>query len=174
MFIVAILTHSLTIGGPPHEQVTHANSRCTLDSPAPHQRGLFTFKRKVHTASLTLSWSARPTAPPNQIPAAANRSGAGGNLLERPLLIPLSVTGDPAAFAVLVETHRAALAAQRAGKAGVPVPVASPLIESLVQCVHRGDPYPDDFVVVPYEIYDDTPVTPEQQQALAVLRETMT
>jgi hypothetical protein len=32
---------------------------------------------------------------------------------------------------------------------------------------------PDDFIVLPFEIIDDTPKTPEQQKAIDVLRETI-
>jgi hypothetical protein len=87
--------------------------------------------------------------------------------------IPLSQIGDPKAFAAALEAHRAALEAHRVGKAGVPAPIAHPLLDSLVARVPRGDPHPDDFVILPYEIFDDTPRTPEQDKALSVLRETL-
>lgn len=87
--------------------------------------------------------------------------------------IPLSQSGEPAAFAASLSAYAAALAAQRAGKPGIPAPVASPLVASLVVSVSRGDPHPDSFQVLPYTIVDDTPKTAEQEQALAVLRETI-
>jgi hypothetical protein len=83
------------------------------------------------------------------------------------------VSQIPSSFAAALEAHRAALEAHRMGKAGVPAPVAHPLLDSLVARVPRGDPHPDDFVILPYEIVDDTPRTAEQNQALSVLRETL-
>jgi len=91
--------------------------------------------------------------------------------------IPLSQSGPAPAFAAAVAAHCAALAAHRTGKAGVPVPVASPLIDSLVLRVSDTGPVatrkPDSFQVRPYEIFDDTPKSPEVDQALSVLRETL-
>lgn len=90
-----------------------------------------------------------------------------------PVLIPLSVSGEPAAFAAAVEAHRAALETHRSGSEGVPSPRTALAIEDLIQRVPRGDPLPDAFQVRPYEIVDDTPRTPEQNQTLSVLRETL-
>lgn len=87
--------------------------------------------------------------------------------------IPLSQVGDATAFAAALAAHRAALAAHRIGPHHVAAPVAHPLVETLVACVPRGDPLPDAFQVLPYEIVDDMPKTPEVDQALAVLRETL-
>lgn len=85
----------------------------------------------------------------------------------------LSATGDPAAFRSALEAYRAALEAHRAGKPGIPAPVAHPLLEALIQRVPQGDPLPDLFQILPYEIVDDTPRPPEQDQALRILRETL-
>lgn len=93
------------------------------------------------------------------------------------LKIPLSVSGDPAAFQRALEAHRAALAAHRSGPHGIPAPVAHPLLDSLIARVPAAGPVatrgPDTFAILPYEIVDDTPRTPEQQTALNVLRETL-
>jgi hypothetical protein len=87
------------------------------------------------------------------------------------LTLPLSRTGDPAAFAVTIEAYRAALEAQRSGKPGVVAPASS--FDFLIARVPRGDPLPDAFQVVPYTIVDDTPLSPEAQKAIGVLRETI-
>ena len=89
--------------------------------------------------------------------------------------IPLSrIGGDVKAFVLALEAHRAALEAHRSGPAAVPAPMhADHLIDALVQRVPRGDPLPDLFQVLPYEIIDDTPRTEEQNHALQVLRETL-
>jgi len=87
--------------------------------------------------------------------------------------VPLSLSGDPEAFHAALIGHRDALQAHRMGPCGHPAPVAHPLLDSLVERVHRGDPLPDAFEIAPYEIVDDTPHTAEQQQALDVLRETL-
>jgi hypothetical protein len=47
------------------------------------------------------------------------------------------------------------------------------MIESLVRRVQGEPGKPDDFVVLPFEIIDDTPRTPEQQKAIQTLRETI-
>lgn len=85
------------------------------------------------------------------------------------LAIPLSQSGPAPAFQAAVEAHCAALAAHVAGPAGVARPVAGPLVEALVVRVPRGDPLPDAFEVVPFTVWDDTPVSDE----LRVLRESM-
>lgn len=94
-----------------------------------------------------------------------------------PISILLSQSGPPDTFAAALSDHCAALVAHRVGKAGVPVPAASALLDSLVERVPASGPVatrgPDTFRVRPYEIVDDTPKTPEQQQALSVLRETI-
>ena len=91
--------------------------------------------------------------------------------------IPLSLSGPADQFALALEAHRAALEKHRIGKAGVAQPVAHPLLDQLVDRVPDVGPVatrgPDKFVILPYEIYDDTPKPPEQAQALKVLRETI-
>jgi hypothetical protein len=87
------------------------------------------------------------------------------------ILLSQSVPADQ--FAAALEAHRADLAAHRLGKVGVPVPAAHPLLDGLIQCVPQTGPVhergPDDFVIVPYEIVDDTPPPPtlaERRNAL--------
>lgn len=86
--------------------------------------------------------------------------------------IPLSqIGGDPKAFAVALEAHRADLEAHRSGPHGRPAPIS--VLDDLIERVPRGDPLPDAFVVRAYEIVDDTPRSEEEQRALDVLRETL-
>lgn len=81
--------------------------------------------------------------------------------------IPLSISGPVDAFAAAVETHRADLVAHRRGRAGVPVPVHNEaLIDSLIRWVPRGDPYPDECTIAPYEIVDDGPTLAERKGRL--------
>jgi hypothetical protein len=91
--------------------------------------------------------------------------------------IPLSLSGPADQFAQAVESYRAALEKHRKGKPGIPAPMASSLIDQLIQCVPDAGPVakrgPDKFVVAPYTIVDDTPRTPEAEQAISVLRETI-
>lgn len=93
------------------------------------------------------------------------------------LEIPLSQSGPVPAFQAALEAHRAALEAHRSGPHGQPVPVAHPLLDSLVARVPATGPVatrgPDSFVILPYSIVDDTPRPAEQQTALQVLRETL-
>jgi hypothetical protein len=81
--------------------------------------------------------------------------------------IPLSLVGDPDTFKREVEAHCVDLVAHRRGKPGVPAPVHEALIDSLILRVPRGDPLPDDFQVIPYEIFDDGPTLDERKAALA-------
>lgn len=91
--------------------------------------------------------------------------------------IPLSQVGSASAFAAAVSSHVAALEAHRTGPAKVAAPVAPPAVEAVVAAVPAIGPVaargPDTFAVLPYEVFDDTPRTPEEQQAIAVLRETI-
>jgi hypothetical protein len=91
--------------------------------------------------------------------------------------IPLSQSGPADQFAAALESHRAALASHRVGKPGIAVPVAHDLIDQLIARVPQKGPValrgPDQFVILPYEIVDDTPKPPEVDQALKVLRETL-
>lgn len=94
-----------------------------------------------------------------------------------PIQIPLSQVGSASAFAAAVSSHVAALTAHRTGPAKVAAPVASALVSAVVAAVPATGPVaqrgPDTFQVAPYEVFDDTPRTPEQQQSLQVLRETI-
>ena len=91
--------------------------------------------------------------------------------------LPLSQTGPADQFAKAVQAHIEALTAHRMGPAGKPAPRASELIESVIATQSQEGPVatrgPDRFVALPYEIFDDTPKTPEQQKAIGVLRETI-
>jgi hypothetical protein len=86
--------------------------------------------------------------------------------------LPLSQTGPADKFALAVEAFRQAKLAHRF-TVDVPAPTADPIIESIVQRVQGEPGKPDDFIVLPYVVEDDTPRTPEQQKALDVLRETI-
>jgi hypothetical protein len=87
--------------------------------------------------------------------------------------IPLSQSGESAQFAKAVEAHRKALENHMMGKPGKPAPVHNELIESLIERRPQTGPVatrgPDQFVIRPYEIFDDTPVSP----AVQLLRETI-
>lgn len=93
--------------------------------------------------------------------------------------LPLSQTGPAKQFAKAVQAHIEACTAHMMGPPGRPAPRSpSVLVEAVVaRRPQAGDPAtrgPDTFVALPYEIYDDTPMTDEQAQALSVLRETIT
>jgi hypothetical protein len=91
--------------------------------------------------------------------------------------LPLSQTGPADQFAKAVQAHIEALTAHRMGPAGKPAPRASELIESVIATQPQDGPVatrgPDRFVALPYEVYDDTPKTPEQQKAIDTLRSTI-
>jgi len=91
--------------------------------------------------------------------------------------IPLSKIGSAEAFAAALEAHRADLEAHRLGQPGAPAPIADELVDALILRVPDAGPVaergPDKFVIAPYRIIDDTPVAPEVDQALKVLRETI-
>jgi hypothetical protein len=90
--------------------------------------------------------------------------------------IPLSQIGSAEAFAADIERHRAARVAHLVS-VGKPIPTASHWVEHVIQRQPQSGPVvsrgPDQFVVLPYRIVDDTPPTPEAEQALKVLRETI-
>lgn len=86
--------------------------------------------------------------------------------------LSLSQTGPADQFIQAVEAFRQAKLAHRF-MVDVPAPTADPPIESIVRRIQGEPGKPDDFVVLPFEIIDDTPHTPEQQQAIDVLRETV-
>lgn len=81
--------------------------------------------------------------------------------------IPLSHSGPAKEFAKAVEAHRKALEAHMMGKPGKPAPIANAIIEAVIERRPQDGPVatrgPDKFVIMPYEIYDDTPVSPELQ-----------
>jgi hypothetical protein len=91
--------------------------------------------------------------------------------------LPLSQTGPADKFAAEVQKHIEALQAHMMGGPGVPAPRHSDLVEQVVARVPQDGPVatrgPDRFVARPYEIYDDTPKTPEQQKAIDTLRSTI-
>lgn len=76
--------------------------------------------------------------------------------------IPLSVVGEPNAFAASLEAHCVALAKHRMAGLGVPVPMHP--FDFLVQRVPDTGPVAtrkaDTFIIAPYEIVDDTPPVP--------------
>lgn len=92
--------------------------------------------------------------------------------------VPRSVAGAADAFAARLAAHRDALEEHRLGRADRPAPVADHLVDSLVLRVPDVNPNiaqrgPDQFVVAPYEIFDDTPIDAETQHALDTLRATL-
>lgn len=91
--------------------------------------------------------------------------------------IPLSIAGTAEGFAAAVQAHRDALEAHLMGKPGKAAPVAPEAVQAAIERRPQAGPVairgPDQFVVLPYEIYDDTPLTDEQQQAIDTLRATI-
>jgi hypothetical protein len=91
--------------------------------------------------------------------------------------IPLSQIGSAADFDQAVADHIRMCTAHMMGKPNQPAPRATEMVESVVARIPQDGPVatrgPDRFVALPYQIIDDTPKTPEQQQALGVLRETI-
>jgi hypothetical protein len=80
-------------------------------------------------------------------------------------------------FGAALERHRTAVETHMMGKPGIPAPIASELVAFLVQRMPGTGPVaergPDKIVIAPYRVIDDTPVPPETQQALDVLRKTI-
>lgn len=91
--------------------------------------------------------------------------------------VPLSLSGPPEGFAKAVAAHRDALEAHMMGKPGKAAPVASTAVAMVVARQPQDGPVatrgPDQFVILPYTIIDDTPRTPEQQLAIDTLRDTI-
>jgi hypothetical protein len=87
--------------------------------------------------------------------------------------IPLSLSGPPDQFAKAVEAHRKACHTHMMGRTGRPAPVAPEVVAAVVARVPQTGPVaergPDEIVILPYEIVDDRPVSPEVQ----LLRETI-
>jgi hypothetical protein len=81
--------------------------------------------------------------------------------------IPLTQITSEADFAEEVTTYIAALKKQQMGKPGMPAPSASQFATLVVARQPQSGPVatrgPDDFVVLPYSIVDDRPVSPEIQ-----------
>jgi hypothetical protein len=80
-------------------------------------------------------------------------------------------------LAASLKMCRSAFEAHVMGPPGRAAPIVDPLFEALIQRVPETGPVadrgPDKFVIAPYTIVDDTPLPAEAQQALAVLRETI-
>lgn len=91
--------------------------------------------------------------------------------------VPLSLSGPPDAFAKAVAAHRDALQAHMMGKPGKAAPVAPSVVAMVIERQPQQGPVadrgPDQFVILPYTIIDDTPRTPEQQLAIDTLRDTI-
>ncbi len=87
--------------------------------------------------------------------------------------IPLSIKSRlPFDLDEAVEQYRQAMLDHR-HTVNVPAPVApDPIVEMCVRRVVVGPDKPDDFVA-DYEVFDDTPPSPEVEQAISVLRETV-
>lgn len=81
--------------------------------------------------------------------------------------IPLSQSGPEDQFAKAVEAHRKALEAHMMGEPGKPAPRAPDVVEAVIARQPQEGPVaargPDQFVILPYKIVDDRPVSPEVQ-----------
>ena len=81
--------------------------------------------------------------------------------------LTLSQTGPADKFSQAVDAHIQALQSHMMGATGKPPPRASDLIERVIMRQAQGGPVatrgPDRFMALPYEIFDDRPVTPEVQ-----------
>jgi hypothetical protein len=91
--------------------------------------------------------------------------------------VPLSLSGPPDAFAKAVQAHRDALEAHLMGRPGKAAPIASEAVAMVIKRVPQDGPPatrgPDQFVIMPYVVIDDSPRTPEQQRAIDTLRDTI-
>lgn len=81
--------------------------------------------------------------------------------------IPLSQSGPADQFTKAVQAHIEACTKHMMGRPGKPAPRAPELIEAIVARQPQDGPVatrgPDRFIALPYEIVDDTPVSPEVQ-----------
>ena len=81
--------------------------------------------------------------------------------------IPLSLSGPAEEFAKAVEAHRKACHVHMMGRTGRPAPTAPDHIKVVVHRKTQEGPVaergPDEFVILPYEIVDDLPVSPKIQ-----------
>jgi hypothetical protein len=91
--------------------------------------------------------------------------------------VPLSLSGSLTHFAKAVAAHRDALEAHLMGKPGKAAPIAPDVVAMVIQRQPQEGPVatrgPDQFVILPYTIIDDTPRTAEQQLAIDTLRDTI-
>lgn len=91
--------------------------------------------------------------------------------------LPLSQTGPADKFAQEVQKHIEALTAHMMGATGKPSPRAADIIERVIMRQAQGGPVatrgPDRFMALPYEVFDDTERSPEQQKAIDTLRSTI-
>jgi hypothetical protein len=91
--------------------------------------------------------------------------------------LPLSQTGHAKQFAAKVQAHIEACTSHMMGAPGIPAPRHDEIVEQVIARVPQDGPVatrgPDRFIALPFEIYDDTPRTKEQQKAVDVLRETI-
>lgn len=99
-------------------------------------------------------------------------------MIEIPLSAVLAIAGAAKNLPAVLEQHRAALEAHRLGKPGAPAPVHHDLVDALIQRVPDTNPdvaarMPDQFVIAPYKIVDDSPVDPALQHTLETLRKTI-
>ena len=87
--------------------------------------------------------------------------------------LPLSQTGPTDKFALAVQAHIEALTNHMMGHAGKPAPRAPDIIERVIMRQAQGGPVatrgPDRFMAMPYEIFDDRPVSP----AVQILRDSI-
>lgn len=90
--------------------------------------------------------------------------------------IPLSQIGSTDSFAKDIEAHRTALIAHQQSE-NVAIPVHSQWVDQVISRRPQTGPVAqrgaDEFVVLPYQVIDDTPRTPEAELAVKVLRETI-
>lgn len=81
--------------------------------------------------------------------------------------IPLSLIGSAEEYATAVAKHRNDLQAHMMGKPGKPAPLASDIVCAVIERRPQEGPVatrgPDEFVILPYEVVDDRPVSPEVQ-----------